>query len=623
MPQSRSANRWSRLCCGCAAIVLLSGMTACVSAAERPNILWITVEDMSATLGCWGDSYANTPHIDQLARESVKYTQAFATAPVCSPARSCLITGCYATSLGTQRLRSEFPIPAYMTGFPSLLRQAGYYCTNNVKTDYNTSNAPEIIAASWDESSNRAHWRKRGAGQPFFAVFNHMTSHQSRTMVIPEREFRETVQSRLSAEQIHDPALAPIPPYYPDTPQMRRSVARYYDCITAMDMEVGALLDQLRADGLAEDTIVFFFSDHGSGMPRHKRALLDTGLHVPLLIRFPAKYQHLAPHLPGAQEERLVSFVDFPPSLLNLCGLEIPSYMQGLPFLGPDSAQHRQYVYGARDRVDEAFDLARCVRNERYLYIRNFMPHLSYHQPSSYPDRGVIRAEITRYAREHADSLTPAQAHYVAAQRPIEELYDVQQDPWNERNLADLPDYQAIKQRMRRALLAWILDVRDVGFLPEEEMWARLDKSTPYELRMSEPQYPLQNLLRIALRVGAPGVGDLRPALTDREPGVRYWAAITAGAQQNVNDDTRALLQQLLHDPRQAVRIEAAYAVAKLGDPDQSVPVLVDCLQQDDVNVVLHAARAVELLGLSQEAVVAAMRAAGERARATGRLRCL
>ncbi|MEE3218890.1 MAG: sulfatase, partial [Planctomycetota bacterium] len=270
------------------------------AAEESPNILWITAEDMSAVLGCYGDDYATTPNIDRLAEQSVRYTHAFATAPVCSPSRSCLITGCYAPSLGTQQMRSAFPIPTHMQGFPALLRRRGYYTSNNVKTDYNTANWKQITAASWNESSNNGHWRNReDKSRPFFSVFNLMTSHQSRSMVWPHARFVKEVQSRLAAGEIHDPAQAPLPPYYPDTPVVRRTVARFYDCVTAMDKEVGALLKQLADDGLAEDTIVFFFSDHGTGLPRHKRARLDSGMHVPLLIRFPDKFKHLAAAKPG------------------------------------------------------------------------------------------------------------------------------------------------------------------------------------------------------------------------------------------------------------------------------------------------------------------------------------
>lgn len=262
--------------------------------ADQPNILWITAEDMSATLGCYGDSFATTPNIDRFAKQSSRFTHAFATAPVCSPSRACLINGCIATTQGTHAMRSRFPLPAEMKGFPSILRQAGYYTTNNVKTDYNSAAEESIIAASWDDNSETADWRGRKTNQPFFSTFNLMTSHQSRTMVWPYKQFEDEVQSQLRANEIHDPGRVPLPPYYPDTPLVRKTLARYYDCVTVMDTQVGEILKQLEADGLADDTIVFFYSDHGSGMPRHKRALFDSGMHVPLLIRFPDKYQHLA-----------------------------------------------------------------------------------------------------------------------------------------------------------------------------------------------------------------------------------------------------------------------------------------------------------------------------------------
>ncbi|MCX7826002.1 MAG: sulfatase, partial [Verrucomicrobiae bacterium] len=266
---------------------------------SRPNILWITAEDISPNLGCYGDTYATTPNLDRLAGEGVRYTRAFASAPVCAPARSCLITGMYATSLGTQRLRSQFPIPDAFKGFPTWLRAAGYYCSNNVKTDYNTANEQAIIAASWDECSAQAHWRRRKPGQPFFSVFNIMTTHQSRTSVWPFEQFERMIAKELKPEERHDPSKAPLPPYYPDTPAARRAWARYHDCITAMDKEVGRILGELAGDGLADDTIVFFYGDNGMGMPRGKRTLYDTGLHEPLIIRFPAKFRRFAPAAPG------------------------------------------------------------------------------------------------------------------------------------------------------------------------------------------------------------------------------------------------------------------------------------------------------------------------------------
>ena len=566
---------------------------------DRPNILWITVEDMSPTLGCWGDTYARTPNIDALAGRSITYSRAFATAPVCSPSRSCLITGCYATSLGTQRLRSAFPVPDYMTGFPSLLRQAGYYCTNNVKTDYNTANEKTIIKASWDECSRTAHWRRRKQGQPFFCVFNDMTSHQSRTMVWPYEQFQKQVQSRLTPGEIHDPQRAPVPPYYPDTPIVRRTIARYYDCITVMDQNTGRLLRQLEEDGLAENTIVFFFSDHGSGMPRHKRALLDSGLHVPLFVFFPKRYRHLAPAPAGTTVDRLVSFVDFPPSVLSLCGIEIPSYMQGVPFLGPSVGAPRQYVFGARDRVDEVLDLARSVRDQRYLYIRNYMPHLSYHQPSAWPDQSEIRPEITRVVTEQGKSVAAPLWHYAGPTRPLEELYDVQADPRNLNNLANLPQHREELERMRGSLRQWEEDSHDFGFVPEALAWQISAGSTPFDVSQDPQRYPLSRLLEAAALVGQgpQTLSRLQKLLVDKEPAIRYWGAVGLVALGKEASSARAALVRALGDQTPSVRIEAANALQRMGHPDQALPVLNEALRDTNLEVVLHAARTIELLG--------------------------
>ena len=577
----------------------------------RPNILWITCEDMSPTLGCYGDRYATTPHIDRLASQSLRYTRVFATAPVCSPVRSCLITGVYATALGTPNLRSRFPIPAKMTGFPSYLRAAGYYCTNNVKTDYNTANEPAIIRASWDACSGKAHWRGRRKGQPFFAVFNDMTSHQSRTMVWPYEEFRRKVQSRLDPARRHDPAKAPLPPYYPDTPVVRRTVARYYDCVTVMDQNVGRILGELEADGLAEDTIVFFYSDHGSGLPRHKRLVLDSGMHVPLLVRFPRKYAHLAPGRPGATSDRLISFVDFPPTVLSLVGVPVPDYMQGRAFLGAAAGAPRTDVCGARDRVDEAFDLARSVRDGNWLYVRNYMPHLSYNQPSFYSDQGKIRQEITRLAGQ-GKLTTAAQRHYAGPSRALEELYDTAGDPRQVRNLAGSPDQATRLAKMRKRLRQWLLETRDLGFLPETDLARRSRGGTPYEMARRGDAYPLERILAAAELVGtgAKALGRQVKLLKDSDGAVRYWAAVGLRAQ---GDRARAAVQPLtgaLSDAAAAVRIEAAWTLAGLGRADAALKVLIRELGSPDKRAALRAARALQMLGETARPALPAMRRA-------------
>ncbi len=590
---------------------------AATAEEKSPNIVWIVAEDMSATLGCYQDAYANTPHIDRLSRRGVRYAQAFASAPVCSPARSCLITGCYAPSTGTQPMRSAFPLPKKIRGFPALLRQRGYYTTNNVKTDYNTGSWREIIKASWDESSDTAHWRNRPRkNQPFFSVFNLMTTHQSRTMVWSRERFVEQVQSRLSDNQIHDPAAAPLPPYYPDTPVVRRTVARFYDCVSVMDQEVGAILKQLQDDGLADDTIVFFYSDHGSGMPRHKRALLDSGMHVPLLIHFPKKYQQWAPASAGQVVARLVSFVDFAPTVLSLAGATIPNYMQGKAFLGKNAAAPRKWVFGHRDRVDEAFDLARSVRGKRYLYIRNYMPHLGYNQPTAWPDLGDIRHEFYRIT--DSSGVSAPLWNFVKPTRPPEELYDCEQDPLNLHNLAASPEHASVLARMRQVHLRHLQTTKDLAFFPESAAWKLFAGSNPWDAAR-RPEFDSAGLLalyRVAADVGLAEAPAFLAHLKSGRPAVRYWGAIGLTARKTLTATARRRLEETLKDESPAVRIAAADALARHGGEAKAAPVLVGLLQHDDLNVVLHAARTIEMLGEKVRSAVPAMQQLATRAEA-------
>jgi arylsulfatase A-like enzyme len=583
--------------------------------AVRPNILWLTAEDLSPHLGCYGDAYARTPGLDALAKAGVRYTQAFATAPVCSPARSCLITGMYATSLGTQRLRSQFPVPQGVRGFSAWLREAGYYCSNNVKTDYNLRHEHAFIADAWDQSSATAHWRKRRPGQPFLAVFNFMTTHQSRTSVWLHEEFEKEIGSKLSPDQRHDPAAANLPPYYPDTAEARRAWARYHDCITRMDQEVTERLRQLDADGLAEDTIVFFYGDHGMGMPRGKRVLHDSGLQVPLIIRFPEKWRHLAPAPPGGTSDRLVSFVDFAPTVLSLCGVPIPPHMQGSAFLGAAAGEPRRFVYGARDRVDEVFDLSRSVRDQRWLYIRNFMPHLSWMPPERYSDGSTFRQSLKRLAaagRLNADQLT-----YAAPRRALEELYDTVDDPHQLHNLAASPEHRERLKTMRGELWKWLTASRDTGFLTEPQMWDRIgEQATPFDLARDDTRYPLDRLLEAANRVGGDeGWEPQVKRLTDADDGVRYWAAVGFRAAGPLPDSARTALRERLADSSPVVRIEAAAALAHQGQTEESLPVLAAALAGDEPEAALHAARAIELLGPRAVSLRAEMQRVLERVR--------
>jgi N-sulfoglucosamine sulfohydrolase len=584
--------------------------------SHGPNILWLTAEDMSPQLGCYGDAEARTPRLDAFATQAVRFTRAFATAPVCSPARSCLITGMYATSLGTQRLRSEFPVPTAFSPFTSHLRAAGYYCSNNVKTDYNLRNEAEFIRVGWDESSPTAHWRGRRPGQPFFAVFNFMTTHQSRTSVWSHDEFEREIGTKLAPEERHNPARLTLPPFYPETAEARRAWARYRDCITLMDRQVGDILDQLAADGLADNTIVFFYSDHGMGMPRGKRCLHDSGLHVPLLIRFPKKWEHLAPGSSGSTNDRLVSFVDFPPTVLSLCRIKAPAHFQGTPFLGPDVGEPRHYVYGARDRVDEAFDVARSVRDDRWLYIRNFMPHLSWMQPEGYSDASTFRQEFKRLAAH--GQLEPGPLTYAAPRRAIEELYDTKTDPHQLHNLAAASEHRTILDRMRAELRRWQLTTRDAGFLTEPQMWSRLGNGgTPWSVARDKSQYPLERLLDAAEAVGRnESTARQRSWLRDTDDAMRYWAAVGLHARSRLADVDLELLRDALHDSSPVVRIEAAAALAGHGESEAALPVLTSALRDESPEVTLHAARALELLEPVPPSAKAPMQEALTRAQA-------
>lgn len=582
-------------------------------AGAVPNILWITVEDMSPTLGCYGDSFARTPNIDALARESVLYTNAFAASPVCSPSRSTLITGMYNASMGTNQMRSSNHIPTGVKGFPSLLRKAGYYTSNNVKTDYNCAENERLIKESWNDSSANAHWKDRKSDQPFFSVFNDMTTHQSRTMVWPYPVFQQHIQSRLSTQQISNPAVVPLPPYYPDTPVIRKTMARFYDCVSVMDQNVKRILDQLEADGLADDTIVFFYSDHGSGMPRHKRLLLDSGMRVALMVRFPEKYKHLAPAAPGSRLDRVVSFVDFPATVLNLTGQAVPDYMQGIPFLGPDSETERETVYGTRDRVDEVQEMARSVRDKQFLYIRNYMPHLSYNQPSVFSDLSEIRKDISRAAKSNLASLTGPQRAYAGPRKPVEEFYDCIADPHNIVNLipGELnPVQQAALQRLRAAYARTRTEIQDVGALPESVMRDQVrEEGAPIRdiMRGKTNHAPdLKAAWAAADVVGTKNRDALVTHLRSFSAADRYWALV--GMRVDFAEDAALhhLAANHLTDVSADVRIEAASWLAESSTQyrDRALQSLIADTSLDDWWSALRACRAIELLGPKAESLL-------------------
>lgn len=562
---------------------------AAASGSERPNILWITCEDLSPILGCYGDSYAYTPQLDRLAAEGVRYTRAFSTATVCAPGRSGLITGMQSTSLGTMHLRGFMPLARGVNCFPAYLRQAGYYTSNNEKQDYNFV-AP---ADAWDESSGKAHWRNRRPGQPFFSVFNLLATHQGQIRY--SREKFLDVSAGLPPEARHDPEKAPLPPYYPGTPDVRLNIAELYTQATIMDRQAGGILDQLEQDGLAGGTIVFFFSDHGTGLPRGKRWLHDSGTRVPFIVRFPEKYRHLAPAPPGGVVDRLVSFEDFAHTVLALAGLAAPPHMTGGVFLGKNAAPPRRYIFAARDRVDEVLETSRAIRDERFLYIRNYLPHRPRMQHSDYSEVGLVRKELRRL---HAEGkLSGDAAWLMSPTKPAEELYDTQADPHQMRNLAAAPEHGRTLERLRAGLRAWMLRIRDTGLLPEDDMAARAGAGSPYDI--PRKKFPVERILDAAELVGrgARHLAAIQKGLRDPDPAVRYWGAVGLTALGAEARPALAALRAALDDPAPSVRIAAAEAAVNLGAGERALSVLAAALAARDSRVALQAAIVLWYLG--------------------------
>lgn len=426
------------------------------AAEKRPNIVFLVTEDISPNLGCYADPDAITPHLDALAKQGARFTRAFTHAPVCAPSRSGLITGQHPTTLGSHHMRSKLTTTPPL--FVSELRKSGYRVLWPGKTDFNFD-----LPKGWVDSTED--WTKNpkllDGDTPFFAYFNVLVTHESQARPTEAQYAKNT--ARLTAAERKDPAKITLPPYYPDTPVVRKNLAIYHDNITAMDKTMGDVLKMLDEKKLSQNTIVFFFGDHGMGLPRGKRNLYDSGLRVPLLVRGPGIE-------PGSVREDLVCFLDLAPTVLSLAGAEVPKAMVGRVMLGKAQPAPK-YVFSCRDRMDETFDRIRSVRGERYHYIRNFHPERPYAQWINYLDEMPIMKEWRRLAFE--GKLNEVQKAYFARTKPEEELYDTQADPHETKNLAASPEHQVMLKEMREALAKWIVDTKDLGEVPEKQLIAK------------------------------------------------------------------------------------------------------------------------------------------------------
>jgi uncharacterized sulfatase len=556
--------------------------------APRPNILWISSEDHGPHMGCYGDKYATTPNVDKLAAKGTIYLHAWSCAPVCAPARTAIISGMYPPATGGDHMRSLVLYPAGKKMFPQLLREAGYYCTNNDKEDYNLAKPDQV----WDVSSKEGHWKNRKGGQPFFAVFNCLKSHESN---IRKRPYKA----------VHDPAKVRVPAYHPDTPEVRQDWAQYYDIISEADADASIRLKELEDAGLTDDTIVFYWADHGSGMPRSKRWPYDSGLHVPLVVYIPDKWKSLAPkdYTRGGKSERLVNFVDFAPTVLSLAGIQPPDYLHGHAFLGKYATPPQPFMFGFRGRMDERYDLVRSVTDGRYVYIRNYMPHLIYGQHIAY----MFVTPTTRVWKKLHDEgkLNAAQDRFWNP-KPPEELYDLSNDPDEVTNLAAVPEHQDVLKKLRQAQQDYAKKTRDVGFLPEGERLSRAPGTSIYDMAQDDAKYPFQRIFdmaELAAGLKPEAIPGMKKALGDSDSAVRYWAALGLLMRGRKGfEEATTELRAALTDRSPYVQIVAAEALGKYGseeDVKRALQVLVEHGNWDknDVFSTIAALNALDALG--------------------------
>jgi arylsulfatase A-like enzyme len=498
-------------------LIINGSLTLVTSCTEKetpppPNIVWLVSEDNSPYIGVYGDTLAQTPNIDMLAQTGIVYNHAFANAPVCAPARNTIITGMYANSLGNHQMRSYYKTPDFVKYFPEYLREAGYYTSNNRKMDYNTAAIDSLAMQAWNESSNSASYKNRVPGQPFFHVQNYTTTHESSLFdSIPDDELN------------FNPEEMVVYPYHPNTPDFRHDYAQYYHRMKQLDDQIGEFLDDLKQQGLYDSTIVFYYGDHGGVLPRGKRYLFESGTRVPMIVHVPEMYQHLLPETPGFHSDRIVSFVDLAPTILNMVGVEIPGYMQGQPFLGEDVPESPDYAFMFRGRMDEKYDLMHAARNSRYRYIRNYYPERIYGQYLSYLWRSRAIREWERLYKE--GKLNEIQSAYWET-KPYEELYDIVNDPHNINNLADDSDYSDVLVELRSATNKWIEEVMPVDVIPEPMMQRINDESTLYDY-LKDGSFPLMKVHEVA-RMSARGAADdfetLYAYTKDANPAIAFWA---------------------------------------------------------------------------------------------------
>ncbi|QDV22058.1 sulfatase-like hydrolase/transferase [Aureliella helgolandensis] len=568
-----------------AGIVLLDSLGSRLQAAERPNVVWLISEDNSAEYLRLYDAHgAEAPRIAQLASDGLLFKNAYSNAPVCSVARTTLMTGCYGPRIGTQFHRREFeaPMPPGVEMFPAYLRAAGYYTTNNSKKDYNATET----RGTWDESSKSANWRGRRAGQSFFHMQSFGATHES-SLHFSQQDFERQ-------KTIHDPTTVSIAPYHPDTELFRFTVAKYLDNIQTVDQQIGAVVDQLDQDELLEDTFIFYFGDHGGVLPRGKGYAYNNGLHVPLVVRIPENFKHLSPWPADSQVPGFVQFIDMGATTLNLAGVPVPTGIDGQPFLGlgvtASAVDARDEAFGYADRFDEKYDFVRSLRVGKYDYIRSYQPFNFDGLQNNY--RYIMLAYRQWREQFQAGKLNETQSQFFRT-RPSEMLFDVEADPHEVHNLANDPAYATVLQRMRDRLQSKVKSLPDLSFYPESYL-AEHAAANP-------TQFGTQHASEIAEYVAIADLSlakfrdiesDLERALASRDPIARYWAIIACSSHGKSAASLAPIAQQLAqNDDNRLVRVRAAEFLGLIGVSDPQ-SVLLECLGQSkspiEANLILN-----------------------------------
>jgi arylsulfatase A-like enzyme len=562
------------------------------TAKSRPNILCIVSEDNNPFIGAYGDKLARTPNIDALAKRGLLYRNVYCNAPVCAPSRFGILTGVLPESCApAQHMRAMAKPPSMLRGYPEYLREVGYYCTNNDKTDYNCDIDPKKI---WDDASNLADWRTRPIDKPFLSVFNLMSTHESRLI--------RPTDGKVKPDDVR------VPAYLPDNTDIRIDIASYYNLMEKMDAELGERLAKLAADGLADDTIIIYYSDNGGALPRSKRYCYEEGLRCAMVVYIPPKYRYLSTHRAGSEISSLVSFIDLAPTLLSIAGIKRPAHMQGSAFLGAMPAPLKKYAFSMRNRMDERYDMVRSVSDGRHRYIRNYMPNRAWGQHMSFAwlTKGYQSWES---AYKNA-TLNAHQARFFQA-KPFEELYDVEQDRDQLNNLAGNDKYRAKLSQLRSALDKHMHAINDNGFIPEG---SPLEGYTQSRVKNAYPLKRIMSLASAAARRDPRKASLFQHALTDPNEVVRFWAAqglLMLG--NNARPQISNLHLALKNDSSPQVRIVVAEALALLGDAAEPVAELIRLLDQSTLMPVqLMALNALTFIGDAATPAVAAITRASQ-----------